>query len=76
MYCHYLQVVVCVVLLGSFGEIRNDVSTKTDSVSDDGRLRIGVTVRVCKQFEFVIISVNNVKTARQKTGNQSENEYG
>ena len=35
-----------------------------------------VTVSVCKQFEFVIRSVNNVKTARQKIVNQSENEYG
>ena len=36
----------------------------------------GVTVWVCKQFEFVIRPVNTMfKTARQNTVNQSENEY-
>ena len=35
-----------------------------------------VAVSVCKQFEFVIRSVNNVKTAREKTVNQSETNMG
>ena len=36
----------------------------------------GVTVLVCKRFEFVIRSVNNVKMARYKIVNQYENGYG
>ena len=35
----------------------------------------GVTVSVCKRFEFVIMSVNNLKTARHKIVDQSENGY-
>ena len=41
----------------------------------NNRLKSGVCMPM-SLFEFVIRSVNNVKTARQKTVNQSENEYG
>ena len=36
----------------------------------------GVTVSVCKRFQFVITSVNNLKMSRHKIVNQSENGYG
>ena len=34
-----------------------------------------VTVWFCKRFEYVIRSENNLKTARHKIVNQSENRY-
>ena len=34
------------------------------------------TVRVFERFEFLIRSVNNLKTARHKIVNQSDNGYG
>ena len=36
----------------------------------------GVTVGRCKWFEFVSRSVNNLKMARHKIVNKSENGYG
>ena len=35
----------------------------------------GVMVSLCKRFAFVIRSLNNLKTARHRTVNQSENGY-
>ena len=39
------------------------------------KLYAGVMISVCKRVEFVIRSVNNLKTARYNIVNQSENGY-
>ena len=51
----------------------NNYSRNFDSAKFPGP---GVTVSVWKRFEFLIRSVNHLKTARQKIVNQSENGYG